>query len=475
VDRLSNTTLHHCRAAVPPYIRSDVGPTIVHLGLGAFARAHLCVTLDDLITAGTSDLGVVGVSLRHRDVPDALAPQDGLYTVGVIDGDSLTTRIVGSVVSVLHAPTQPELVREAMASSSTSMVTVTVTEKGYCWEPATRRLDRGHPDVIHDLAHPTQPRTVLGHLALAARDRRHSGAGGLTVLSLDNIPANGTTLASLLREFVAPTDQPLATWIDDHLAFPCSMVDRMVPATDDTFREAVAVSIGLEDAWPVRAEPFSQWVVERSWATPMPPLASVGVHVVDDVAPWESLKLRVLNALHTVAAHHGLRHGLDTVDAVAADPAGRHLLSRVADEIREVLIPPEGVDVDAYIERTLARFANSGLRHRCAQIATDSSQKLPQRLLVTLAERSSRALPSEAILDAIALWAWSTLGVDDQGDTRVVNDPLAHEYATIAAAAAGDEFQLARRLVELRSVFGTMAGDAQLTDAIADRLASLMS
>ena len=172
-----------------------------------------------------------------------------------------------------------------------TIVSVTVTEKGYCIDPATRRLDRAHPDVRHDVDHPDTPRSVVGHLVLAARDRRAGGAGDLTVLSLDNLSANGSTLRSVVSELAAVGDPSLAEWIDEHLAFPNSMVDRMVPATDDKFREAVDSTIGLHDAWPVRAEPYSQWVVERRWAAPMPPLGDVGVQVVDDVAPWEMLKL----------------------------------------------------------------------------------------------------------------------------------------------------------------------------------------
>ena len=195
--------------------------------------------------------------------------------------------------------------------------------------------------------------------------------------------------------------------------------------------------------------------------------------VVDDVAAWESLKLRVLNALHTAAAHHGLRHGLDTVDAVTSDPAGSLLLRRVAAEIREVLDAPPGTDLDAYFEATFRRFANSGLRHRCAQIATDSSQKLPQRLLGTLAVRRSQGLPSEALLDVVALWAWSTLGLDHDGRHRTVSDPLASAFTTIASSAGDDMAAVARQLIALRPVFGDVAGDPELTDEIAVRLTRL--
>lgn len=473
MQRLSDATVAGASADRPSYDRSAAPTGIVHLGLGAFARAHLAAYIDDLL-AGDADVGrIVGVSLRNDDVPRALTPQDGLYTLATIGGPATTYRVIGSVERALHAPSQAIEVRRLLAAPSTSIVTVTVTEKGYCIDPATRRLDRRHPDIEHDLEHPTEPRSLPGHLLLAARDRRSAGSGPLTVLSLDNIPSNGRTLGRAVTDLAAADDADLARWIETNVAFPCSMVDRMVPSTDSTFTEAVTEAIGLEDAWPVRAEPFSQWVVERTWATPMPPLESVGVEVVDDVESWELLKLRVLNGLHTAAAHFGLRHGLATVDAVAADPEGRDLLERVAAEIVDVIHAPEGADVDAYVASTLRRFENMELAHRCSQIATDTSRKLPQRLLDTCRDRRARGLDTDALADALALWAWSTLGRDAGGEPRRVDDPLADQFARIAAEHGDDPTATARALVQIDEIFGDLTGDDDFTSAIASRLATL--
>jgi fructuronate reductase len=248
----------------------------------------------------------------------------------------------------------------------------------------------------------------------------------------------------------------------------------MVPATDDALRVAVRAAIGVDDVWPVRAEPYSQWVVERDWATALPPLAEVGVQVVDDVAPWERVKLRILNALHTAAAHYGLNHGRDTVDTVMSDPGGAGLLLRVAAEIVEVLEAPAGVDVDSYVDTTLDRFANSGLGHRCAQIATDTSQKLPQRVLDTVRLRLERGLPIDALADVLALWAWSTLGRDHLGRARQVDDPLAATYAEVAAVAGADARALVTALVGLEPVFGDLADSAALVATVTPRLARLL-
>ncbi len=444
MQRLAESTLAQARAERPHYDRRAVRCGIVHLGLGAFARAHLAVYVDTLLAQGHHGLGIVGVSLRNDDVPNALGPQDGLYTLAVTGAAPVAHRIIGSVLRTLHAPSAQSEVRAALAAPGTSIVTITVTEKGYCWDPATRRLDHSHPDIRHDLEHPDVPRSLLGHLLLAARDRRATVAGPLTLLSLDNIPANGTTLRAVLTEMAEIGDPTLAEWIDEHLSVPCSVVDRMVPATDDAFRVETDAAVGVHDSWPIRAEPYSQWVVEQGWASPIPPLADVGVQIVEDVARWETLKLRVVNGLHTTAALYGLRRGLDTVDEVVADPGGRALLDRVAAEIAGVIEAPPGVEVSAYIATTFERFANPSLAHRCAQIASDTSQKLPQRLLDTARQRLARGLPIDAIADVLALWAWSTLGRDHLGRPVAVIDPLAPTYADIAADN-GDDPRARRR------------------------------
>jgi fructuronate reductase len=472
MDRLAESTLGSLAIATPAYDRRGTSRSIVHLGLGNFARAHLCVYLDQLLELGHHDLALLGVSLRHDEVPRALRPQDGLYVLGLIDGAVVDHRVIGSVTDLVHAPSEPERVRDELASASVSVVSVTVTEKGYCSEPSSRRLDRSHPDVRHDLAHPERPRSLPGHLVLMAADRRAAGTGPITVLSLDNIPSNGQTLSRVVRDLAAEGDRSLVDWIDANVAFPCSMVDRMVPATDDGYRASVAAHVGVEDAWPVRAEPFSQWVVERTWATAMAPLDLVGVQVVDDVGPWERLKLRVLNALHTTAAHYGLANGLETIDAVVVDPGGRAFVDRVAAEIEEVIVPPPGLRTSEYLATTLARFANSGLAHRCAQVAVDTSQKLPQRLLVTLSERLDRGLRSPAIAEVLALWAWSTLGRDHEGAPRAVDDPLAPEYAAIAARHGDDPAALAGALLSIEAIFGPLTGHVGLTGEVGTLLAA---
>ena len=475
IERLDERTMTAAAARRPGYDRAAIRRGVVHLGLGAFARAHLAEYLDDLAGLGESGLGLVGVSLRSDDVRRALGPQDGLYVVGAVSGAAIDPRIVASVLEVLHAPSQAAEVRAALASPDISIVTITVTEKGYCWEPSTRRLDVTHPDIEHDLADPSAPRTLVGLLVRAAADRRAHGTGGFTALSLDNLPANGTTLRSVVLEFAARTDPTLPEWIEEFVRFPCSMVDRLVPATDDTFRQRIDATVGVHDAWPVRCEPYKQWVVETDWAGPIPPLAEVGVAFVDDVAPWETLKLRVLNGMHTAAAHYGLRHGLTTVDQVVASAAGRDLLERVAREVTPVLAAPAGVDPVAYAQTTLSRFSNAALGHRCDQIANDTSQKLPQRLLETVRARYAKGLAVDAIAEVLALWAWSTLGLDSDGAPREIRDPLVTVFAEIASTRGSDPSAWVAQLLSIESIFGDLAGNAALAAAMVGHLAPLMA
>lgn len=472
--RLSDATFQLATADRPGYDRGRVSSGVVHLGLGAFARGHLAVYLDDLLAAGHHRYGITGVSLRSGDITHALAPQDWLYTVGAVEGTTISPRVVASVLEVLHAPTQPARVRQVLAARATSVISMTVTEKGYCTDSASKRLDLDHPDIRHDLRTPEHPRSLPGQLLLAARDRRDQGTGGATLLSLDNMPANGHTLHGALADLAAATDASLADWIEAHFRFPCSMVDRITPATDAAFRERVAELTGLDDAWPVKTEPYSQWVVERGWYGATPPLDEVGVSIVDDVAPWETMKLRILNGMHTAAAHYGLRHGLDTIDEVTASREGHGLLRRVAAEVTEVLTPPPGVDLPTYVAATLRRFANPALGHLCAQIATDTSQKLPQRLLDTVRLRLDRGLPIDGLAETIALWAWSTLGRDHTGAARTVNDPLAVEYAVIAARSSGDPAQLTAALLAMETIFGDLAGNPRLVGAVTTSLRPLL-
>ena len=328
--RLSLAALGGLPAEVrrPAYAPGDVGCGVVHLGIGAFHRAHQAVYLDDLIAAGAGNWRIIGVSLRSADVRDQLAPQDNLFTLVEREGVDERLRIIGSVASVLVAPENPAAVIAAIAAPDTHIISLTVTEKGYCHDPASGTLLTGHPDIVHDLAHPQTPRSAIGYLAAGLDQRRSNNGGPVTIVSCDNLPHNGAVLKAVLSEFARLRDPALAQWIDANVRFPATMVDRIVPATTPADRERLQSRLGVEDRAMVKAEPFTQWVIEDDFAGPRPPFEQAGAQMVADVRPFELAKLRMLNGAHSTIAYMGLAAGYVTVDQAIADPAIAAVIDR---------------------------------------------------------------------------------------------------------------------------------------------------
>ncbi|MER8695119.1 mannitol dehydrogenase family protein [Mesorhizobium opportunistum] len=411
--RLSATTVQALPASVAPpsYDRSRVTPGIVHLGVGAFHRAHQAAYVDDCLTAGETDWGIIGVSLRSPDTRDALAPQDGLYTLAVRSSGEEELRVIGSIGSMLVAPEDPGAVLAALSDPRTRIVTLTITEKAYL-RAAGGGLDAAHPDIVHDLANPQRPRTAHGFLTEALARRRAAGTPPFTVLCCDNLPANGATLHRLLVEFAelrdgspdANSSARLAGHIADEVAFPSSMVDRIVPATTDADRARIAVELGAEDAWPVMTEPFRQWVIEDNFPAGRPSWEKFGVTMVGDVAPFEDMKLRLLNGAHSGIAYLGLLSGHATVDRAFADPAIRQFVDALWAEAIPTLPEDAGLDTSAYTAELTERFSNTALAHRTAQIANDGSQKLPQRIVASAVECMEAGTEFVHLTLVIAAW-----------------------------------------------------------------------
>lgn len=436
MTRLSNATLAGLPAEVerPGYDRASVRTGVVHLGIGAFHRAHQAVVYDDALRSGDLRWGVLGVSLRSPGVRDQLAPQDGLYSLVIRDGVTDRSRIIGAVQGVLVAPEDPAVVVAAMASPDVHLVTLTVTEKGYRLDPATGGLLTGDPDVAADLADLSQPRTAPGFLVAALAGRRRSGLPPFTVVSCDNLPHNGARVRAAVLAMAGAHDPALKGWIEAEGAFPQTMVDRIVPATTPEDVETQGRRIGARDEGMVKTEPFTQWVIEDRFAGPRPDFAALGVQLTSEVAPWEDAKLRLLNGAHSSIAYLGGLAGHEFVHQVVAIPAFRTLVERLWDEAETTLNPPPGLDIPAYRRDLMARFSNPSLRHRTRQIAMDGSQKLPQRLLATIAAR----LDDDRTIDALALgvagWIRWQEGVTEAGEGFTIDDPMA---ATLAGALAG--------------------------------------
>lgn len=476
--RLSARTLHQLPAGVarPAYDRSAVRAGMLHLGVGAFHRAHQAVYMDDVLAAGETGWGVIGASLRSPDVRDALAPQDWLYTLALRSGEGMQLRVIGAIQTMLVAPEDPGRLIARMADPAIRILSLTVTEKGYCHHPASGALDEAHPDIRHDLANPEAPRSAPGLLAAALALRKAAGLAPFTVLSCDNLPANGRTVKRVLSRFAALRDPELGKWVAGEVACPSTMIDRIVPATTDEDRADIAAALGMEDAWPVMAEPFTQWVVEDRFPAGRPDLAAAGVALVADVEPFEHMKLRLLNASHSALAYLGSLAGYGTVAEAVADPAfAAFIRAMMAQEIAPTLPMPAGVDLAAYQEALMRRFANPALKHRTGQIAMDGSQKLPQRLLGTIRDRLAAGVPFPRLALAVAGWMRYVAGVDERGRLIDVRDPLAAELRRSAAEAGLAADRLAPRLMGIRQVFGAdLPADPRFRAAVTEALAGLI-
>ena len=463
----------------PAFDRKALRPGIVHLGLGAFARAHLAAVNDDALDAGAAaDWGITGVSLRHADVRDALAPQQGLYSLSLRDAAGVRTRIVGSVQGVLVAPEDPGAVLERIAGADTRIVSLTVTEKGYCHDPATRALRLDHPDIAHDLAHPDTPRSAIGFLVHGLARRRADGAGPITLMSLDNLPSNGDTLHGLVIAFAERVSSGLARWIEHECRFPNSMVDRIVPrSTPDDLARADAALGGVHDAAAVVAEPFLAWAVEDRFAAGRPDWSHGGAQFVGRAEPFEKLKLRLLNGAHSAIAYLGVQAGWATVDAAMAQPAlARFVDAMLRDEVAPTVAAElPGFDIAAYRAQLLQRFANPALAHRCQQIAMDGSQKLPQRLLGTLRDRLADGAPIDHLALALAAWCTHLRGRNEAGTAYTLDDPLAPALSALQAQAAAlpDATERADAFTRFAPVFGDLAGQPRLVQALARALDDL--
>ena len=420
------------RLARPAGAKPGIG--IVHLGLGAFFRAFGAIYVQEAMEAAGGDWGILGVSLKSPGTRDALAPQEGVYTAVSLAPDGEVPRIITAVQGVLVAPEDPEAVLAAMTDPAVRIVTLTVTEKGYCHNPATGALNPDHPDIQHDLAHDL-PVSAVGFLVRALARRRHAGGRPFTVLTCDNLPDNGPLVRGVVLDLARRIDPELADWIAAEGRFPGTMVDRITPATTDADIARVTALTGHFDAAPVLHEPFRQWAIKDDFVdNARPAFEAAGAQMVADVSAFEHMKLRMLNGTHSALAYLGYLAGYETISDTVADPVFvgyvRHMW---AAEIAPAVTAPEGVSLDTYAEALFDRYANPAIRHRTWQIAMDGSQKLPQRILGTLQANIAAGRASPGLCLAVAGWMRYVSGTDEKGQPIDVRDPLADRLRAIAA------------------------------------------
>lgn len=473
MPRLSQHSLRDLPKGIggPAYERSAIRTGVIHFGIGAFHRVHQALVFERALAAGDSRWGIEGVSLRSPDVSERLNAQDHLYTLVERDGSNERRQVIGAVRNVHVASRGVEPILAALADEATHLVTLTVTEKGYLLDPATGLLDLGHPDIAHDVASLESPRTAIGFIVAGLARRRGRSRPPFTAISCDNLPHNGLRLRNAVLAVAEAHDPSLADWIAARGAFPQTMVDRIVPATTEDDIATFERQTGLTDRALVNTETFLQWVVEERFAGEVPDFGAHGASLVHDVAPWEEAKLRLLNGAHSAIAYLGGLAGIEFVHAFVEHEDGRAFIDRLWSESAATLATTEGLDLEAYRRDLLKRFANPALHHRTRQIASDGSQKIPQRLLAPIAARLARGLPIDALGLAVAAWMQWQVGRNDRGEAHTVDDPLAAVLKSDGTRPVANEID---RFLSIEAIFPPLLSeDARFRATLEASLAML--
>ena len=460
--------------AVPDYDRSALTVGIVHFGVGGFHRAHQAMYLDRLMNAGQAqDWGICGVGVLPADaaMKAVMDSQDCLYTLVLKNPDGTREgRVIGSIIEYLLAPEDPGAVIEKMAAPGTRIVSLTITEGGYNFHHVTGEFDAGNPAVAADLQPGAVPATVFGLVTEALLRRRERGLEPFTVMSCDNIQGNGDVARKMFTAYADLREPGLGEWMQANVAFPNSMVDRITPVTTDEDRDMVAADFGVEDAWPVVSEDFEQWVLEDHFPLGRPPFEDAGVQVVDDVEPYELMKLRLLNASHQGQCYFGYLAGYRYAHEVCQDPLfAQFLLDYMEHEAVPTLKPLPGVDVDAYQHRLIERFSNEYVRDTLARLCAESSDRIPKWLLPVIRENLKTGGQIHRSAAIVASWARYDEGTDEQGEPITVVDRLREPL--MAAASRNREDPLA--FISQPELFGDLATEDRFVQAYTAALASL--
>jgi len=471
---LNQANLGSLSIPVPSYDRSQVTVGIVHFGVGGFHRAHQAMYIDQLMDQGKAlDWGICGVGVLPFDLKmkEAMQSQDCLYTLVLKASDgSWEPRIIGSIVQYLYAPDDPDAVIEKMADPATRIVSLTVTEGGYNFHPVTGEFDDTNPAVRADLAPGAVPATTFGLITEALVRRRSRGIEPFTVMSCDNIQGNGDMAQEVFAAFARLRDPELGEWVERNVRFPNSMVDRITPVTTDEDRAQISERFGIEDAWPVVCEPFTQWALEDKFTSGRPPLEDVGVQVVPDVMPYELMKLRLLNASHQALCYFGYLAGYRLVHEVAQDQLfANFLLDYMNREATPTLAPVPGIDLDAYKLQLIERFSNAAVRDTVARLCAESSDRIPKWLLPVVRENLAAGRDVTISAAVVASWARYAEGVDEQGEPIKVVDRLADTLQQIAARQREDPLAF----VKNQELFGDLATEPAFTDPYLNALDSL--
>jgi fructuronate reductase len=463
------------------YDRSRLTPGILHLGVGAFHRCHQAEYTDDALETVFGPWGIVGVNLRVPDLEPMLGAQSGLYCRELRHHGEISRRLVGALVdtiSVAEASRDPQRASlrralDAASSPDIGVVTMTVTEKGYCHVPATGELDLDHPDIIHDIAHPQTAVSVPGFVLRVLAMRLAAGQPLPALISCDNVPDNGSTLRRSVLGLAQKIDPALRDRVEREACFVNTMVDRIVPATRDEDIAAFAAATGVEDRGLVVGEPFRMWVLEDRFGGPLPAWDRAGAMFVRDVAPYEILKMRVVNGIQSNLCQLGVLSGVEFMSDVMAEEGFADFARRtIAREVVAHLPDVPGIDVSAYVAETIGRLKNPALKHRTLQISTDGSQKIKQRLLEPLRAALKAGTPCGGLLLGIAGWMKYASGVDSAGKALDVLDPFAERTRAMAVASGGDPAVFVHGMLGIEAIFGA---DLVNNSFVKDRLTAFVA
>ncbi|MDI9802968.1 mannitol dehydrogenase family protein [Citrobacter koseri] len=447
--------LLHANATIPNWDRNALVPRIVHLGFGAFHRAHQAVYADILAAEHGSDWGYTEVNLigGEQQIAD-LKNQDRLYTVAEMSADAWTARVVGVVKNALHAQVDGlETVLAAMCEPQVAIVSLTITEKGYCHSPATGQLMLDHPAIVADLQNPQQPKSAPGVIVAALARRRAAGLPAFTVMSCDNMPENGHVMRNVICAYAQAVDAGLAAWIAQNVTFPSTMVDRIVPAMTAETLDKIEQLTGVRDPAGVACEPFRQWVIEDNFVAGRPEWEKAGAELVADVLPFEEMKLRMLNGSHSFLAYLGYLSGYQHINECMEDEHFRRAARALMLEEQAPTLNMTGVDLTRYADMLIARYSNTGLRHRTWQIAMDGSQKLPQRMLDSVRWHLVHHHRFDLLALGVAGWMRYVGGVDEQGNRIDVSDPLLPVLQNAVMQSAEGEARV-KALLGVEAIFG---------------------
>ncbi len=459
---------------VPTYDRSEVTAGIVHFGVGGFHRAHQAMYVDRLLQQGeASEWGICGVGVLpgDRKMRDVMEAQNCLYTLALKHSDGAwDTRVIGSIVEYLFAPENADAVIEKMAAESTRIVSLTITEGGYNFSATTSEFDTENPAIATDLEPGATPSTTFGLVAEALARRKDRGMRPFTIMSCDNIEGNGHIAESTFTTFARLKDPALAEWITAEGAFPNSMVDRITPVTTPEVIQELSDRYALDDQWPVAGEPFTQWVLEDKFTLGRPPFEHVGVQVVDDVTPYESMKLRLLNASHQALCYFGYLSGYRLVHEVAQDSLfAEFLLAYMDDEATPTLQPVPGIDLGEYKKTLIERFSNPEIRDTVARLCAESSDRIPKWLLPVIRTNLDTGGPITLATAVVASWARYAEGVDEQGQPIEIVDQLKDSLVPLALEQKDDP----TAFIANRAVFGDLIDNERFVAEYTKALASL--